>query len=223
MTGRANPAQLHCTGLLSLYISLFTFFTLWFQLTDGIILKIWMNSLIEWVIQMVDQYYLLFGFIGILLSAEQGTLSNCTEWCLWTSVSQIQSISSFNLLPLLFCTVSLHSLCSSVHLSWPVCGLIVFSEVLSLKMALLIEMWYYQICLKCPDWESLLPLVCNCCIFISLFISINALLVFIVLLAGIFWCHRFGRAIWRFFKFWEIQSFFKEVLDITPVRRFFKI
>ena len=49
------------------------------------------------------------------------------------------------------------------------------------------------------------------------------MLVFIVLLAGIFWCHRFGRAIWRFFKFWEIRSFFKEVLDITPVRNFSKI
>ena len=47
--------------------------------------------------------------------------------------------------------------------------------------------------------------------------SINPLVVMFLLMAITFWIHRFCRTMWRFYKFWEIRTFYTEALKIPPV------
>jgi autophagy-related protein 9 len=46
--------------------------------------------------------------------------------------------------------------------------------------------------------------------------DIHPVLVLMLLLAFIFWFHRFCKMIWRAWKFWEIRTFYSEALKIPP-------
>ena len=74
-----------------------------------------------------------------------------------------------------------------------------------------------MISLKFTDWQSKRINYLTNIYNIKLFFSINPGLVVFLVFAFIFWFHRFCKVIWRFFKFWEIRSFYSEVLNIPSV------
>ena len=50
----------------------------------------------------------------------------------------------------------------------------------------------------------------------SRLLSVSSIIIFILLVAMVFWAHQLCRAIWRAWKFWEIRAFYIEALEIPP-------
>lgn len=72
--------------------------------------------------------------------------------------------------------------------------------------------------LSVPVTTTTVAMTTTVCLYsVHLFCSISPMLVMILLMAFVFWIHRLCKSVWRFIKFWEIRSFFTEVLNIAPV------